>query len=64
MRQGQLEEAQALAHLGSWSWDILTGALTWSDELYRIFGVDKEGFGPLTGAFASFFIPTAAHSSK
>ncbi|HEU4684477.1 MAG TPA: PAS domain S-box protein [Nitrospira sp.] len=30
--------AQALAHLGSWEWDLQSGAVTWSDELYRIFG--------------------------
>src|ERR1700760_2300159 len=51
LRQGQLEEAQALGRLGSWSWDILTGALTWSDELYRIFGLDKEEFKPTYQGF-------------
>jgi PAS domain S-box-containing protein len=34
----RLSEAQALTHLGSWSWDIASSAVTWSDELYRIFG--------------------------
>jgi PAS domain S-box-containing protein len=34
-----LGEAQALAHIGSWEWDIRRDAVTWSDELYRIFGV-------------------------
>ncbi len=33
-----LEEAQHLAHLGSWEWNIQTGDITWSDELFRIFG--------------------------
>ena len=36
--QAQLQEAQALARLGSWHWDLPTGALVWSNELYRIFG--------------------------
>ena len=45
-RQGQLEEAQALAHLGSWNWDIPTGSLTWSEELYRVFGVNPVEFRP------------------
>lgn len=38
-RTAALEEAQALTHLGSWQWDVATGMITWSDELYRIFGL-------------------------
>lgn len=30
--------SQRIAHLGSWNWDIEGGGLTWSDEVYRIFG--------------------------
>ncbi|MBE2237424.1 MAG: PAS domain-containing protein [Caldilineaceae bacterium] len=37
-RQDDFNEAQAIAHVGSWVWDIETGTLTWSDELYRIYG--------------------------
>lgn len=33
-----LEQAQELAHLGSWTWNIKEGTLIWSDETYRIFG--------------------------
>jgi PAS domain S-box-containing protein len=33
-----LIDAQALAHLGSWDWDIDTGEVRWSDEQFRIFG--------------------------
>jgi len=36
----QLAEAQALAHVGSWEWDLLTGRLSWSDEHYRLFGLE------------------------
>ena len=42
----RLAEAQALAHLGSWEWDIGRNQLTWSDELYRICGLDP-GDGPI-----------------
>src|SRR2546423_13128117 len=38
--QHSLAEAQALAQIGSWEWDLLTGQVTWSDEHYRIFGFD------------------------
>jgi PAS domain S-box-containing protein len=37
-RATQLAEAQALAHLGSWEWDIEANTLTGSEELYRIYG--------------------------
>jgi len=40
----QLIEAQRLAHIGSWEWDVVTNVLTWSDEMYRIFGTTSEKF--------------------
>ncbi|WEN15079.1 EAL domain-containing protein [Rhodanobacter sp. AS-Z3] len=40
--EARLEEAQHLAHLGSWEWDIPGNVCTWSDELFRIFGVSPE----------------------
>jgi PAS domain S-box-containing protein len=44
----RLREAQALAHLGSWEWDIRRDLVRWSDELYRVFGLDRERAGPLS----------------
>ena len=38
-----LGEAQALAHIGHWAWDIRRDVVTWSDELYRIFGLSPSG---------------------
>jgi signal transduction histidine kinase len=35
----RLAEAQQLAHVGSWEWDVVTDRVTWSDELYRIYRV-------------------------
>ncbi len=37
-----LAEAQRIARIGSWVWDVETGAMRWSDELFRIFGVDGQ----------------------
>ena len=37
-----LEEAQALTHLGSWQWDVVTNEISWSDELYRIYGLRPQ----------------------
>ncbi|MGH7597001.1 MAG: MASE1 domain-containing protein [bacterium] len=42
--QRSLAEAQQLAHLGSWEWDIVLNKITWSDELYRIYGLKPEEF--------------------
>ncbi len=44
----QFAEAQALAQLGSWEWDITTGRVTWSPQMFRIFGMtdtSKRGDG-------------------
>jgi PAS domain S-box-containing protein len=44
--QRQLAEAQKIAQMGSWEWDILSDEVTWSKELYRIFGLDPETWQP------------------
>ncbi|MGZ3844818.1 MAG: PAS domain-containing protein [Flavisolibacter sp.] len=36
------KQAQALAHLGNWSWDLKNNTISWSDELYRIFGLEPQ----------------------
>ena len=41
-----LAEAQKLAGLGCWEWDPASGRLTWSDELYRIYGLQPGAFRP------------------
>ena len=38
-----LIQTQRIAHVGSWERDARTGELTWSDEVYRIFGLDPSG---------------------
>ena len=40
----QLEEAQQLAHIGSWEWDVPANKIEWSDELYRIYGLTPQEF--------------------
>jgi PAS domain S-box-containing protein len=36
------EQAERIAHLGFWQWDLATGLVTWSDELYRIYGYEPR----------------------
>ncbi|MEX0893764.1 MAG: ATP-binding protein [Gemmatimonadota bacterium] len=37
-----LAEAQRVAHIGSWSWDIESNVITWSDEMYRVYGLEPD----------------------
>ncbi|MCT7968280.1 PAS domain S-box protein [Laspinema sp. D1] len=41
-----LEEAQQIAHLGNWEFDVVTGKITWSKELFRIYDFDMEQEAP------------------
>ena len=52
-----LAEAQHIAHIGSWEWNIQTGELSWSDELYSIFGVNPNTFTPNFNSFITFIHP-------
>ena len=52
-----LSEAQKMAHIGSWKWDIVTGELYWSDELYLIFGLDPQEFRPAYNSFFNYIHP-------
>ncbi|MBF0121880.1 MAG: PAS domain S-box protein [Candidatus Omnitrophica bacterium] len=42
----QLKRAQAVAHVGNWSWDMQNDVVSWSAEMYRIYGVTPETFEP------------------
>lgn len=49
--EAQLLGAQRLASLGSWSWDVASGRVIWSDQLRAIYGITREAFG---GTFDDF----------
>src|SRR4051812_48425728 len=40
--EAKLAEAQQIARLGSWEWDLASDDVVWSDELYRIYGVRPD----------------------
>ena len=42
--ESMLADAQAVAHIGSWEWHVGAERITWSDELYRIFGLEPGEF--------------------
>ena len=47
----QLLEAQRIAKLGSWCWDVHSGKLDWSTQLFEIYGISPAEFG---GTFEDF----------
>ncbi len=49
--EAKLAEAQRIAHLGHWDWDIVNNHLAWSDEIYRIFGLAPQEFEATYEAF-------------
>ncbi|MFT5423575.1 MAG: PAS domain S-box-containing protein, partial [Phycisphaerales bacterium] len=55
--QFQLREAQRVAIIGSWSLDLVTGVLNWSDMIYEIFEIDPEQFGATYEGFLSVIHP-------
>ncbi len=51
------QEAQQITHLGNWEWDIKDGSLRWSEEIYRIFGIEPNSILPTYEKFTSFIHP-------
>ncbi len=47
----RLNRAEEIAHLGSWELDLINDRLSWSDEVYRIFGLQPQEFGASYEAF-------------
>lgn len=44
--EARLIEAQKIAHLGNWEWNLSSHKITWSDELYRLLGEEPQSFQP------------------
>lgn len=55
--EANLAKAQRMVHLGSWDWNVVTNELRWSDEIYRIFGLEPQQFGATYEAFLSSVHP-------
>ena len=49
--EARLSRSQEIAHLGSWELDLVKNELTWSDEVYRIFGLKPQEFAATYEAF-------------
>src|SRR6266478_8640187 len=42
--KAKLEEAQRIAHVGYWEWDLTSNRVIWSDETYRIYGLRPQEY--------------------
>ena len=52
-----LAEVQKTAHIGNWKWNIVTNELCWSDEVYRIFGLNPQEFEATFDAYFNYVHP-------
>ncbi len=55
--EARLAEAQRLAHLGGWEWDVRTDEISWSDEVYRIYGFAPQELVPSLERFMEVVHP-------
>jgi PAS domain S-box-containing protein len=55
--QARLTEAQRVAHVGSWEWRVADNRVRWSDEMYRIYGLEPAAFVPTYEGFLSRVYP-------
>jgi PAS domain S-box-containing protein len=51
------KQSQELTHIGNWSWSLKSGKIKWSDELYRIYGLEPQSEEITLDRFASFIHP-------
>jgi two-component system cell cycle sensor histidine kinase PleC len=56
-RERQLSKAQSFARTGDWLWHLEQRRVEWSDEIYRIFGVDRDSYVPDIGSVFDFVHP-------
>lgn len=55
-KEQNLSKAQAIAHMGSWEWDIESGRQSWSDERFRILGLEPGSIVTNYDAFLDFIV--------
>jgi PAS domain S-box-containing protein len=56
-REELLRDAERVAHLGTYTWDVVNGHVTWSDELFRILGLEPQSITPTVESFVSRLHP-------
>lgn len=59
-REGMLSQAESISGIGSWEWDMAEDTLHWSDQMFRIYGVDPASFTPTPDRVREFNHPDDA----
>lgn len=55
--EAELARAQQISQIGSWTWDLVTNELTWSEQSYRNYGLAPGEVKPSYELFLSFIVP-------
>jgi two-component system cell cycle sensor histidine kinase PleC len=55
-REEQLSEAQKIGRMGHWYWEIGQNGIEWSDQIYAVFGVEKEKFTPTIDSVSAMLL--------
>jgi len=63
-REELMREAERVAHLGTWTWDMESGRVTWSEELFRILGLEPGQATPSVEGFFSAVHPGDRERAK
>ncbi|UNU26404.1 PAS domain-containing protein [Microcoleus vaginatus] len=59
--EASLAAAQKIAHIGSWEFDLVTHKITWSEEVFRIFGLDSTATEPTSAQLLKMCHPEDRH---
>lgn len=57
LSERRLADAQRIAKMGNWDWDITKDTIRWSDQIYRIFGITRDEFVATQESFFEFVHP-------
>ena len=60
----KLEQAQQIGKIGSWEWNWETDHALWSDEMYRIYGVEKDVFNPTSENVTNTIVDADKHKME
>jgi two-component system cell cycle sensor histidine kinase PleC len=55
-REEQLSEAQKIGRMGHWYWEMGQNGIEWSDQIYAVFGVEKEKFTPTIDSVSAMLL--------
>lgn len=56
--EANLNNAQRIARMGNWEFDLATEKINWSEEMFRVFGLDPQGCEPSYQEFLQLILPS------